>query len=241
LPGIAVAAESGRDLRVLVLGGGDGLAIRTILRHAQVARIDLVDLDERVVSLFRDQEILTALNEQSLNDPRVAAHYQDAFVFLREADATIYDLIVIDLPDPGSVSTNKLYTKPFYAMAQRHLTPGGALVTQASSPFYVREAFWCVVTTLEEAAREMGVERAITPYHLNVPSFGDWGFIMAHPGESAPNLANESPEPAFLTESVLEQALVFAPDVARVATEVNALSQPVLMRYYQNGWKRWDE
>lgn len=249
LPAVGAALRTGRNepLSVLILGGGDGLAIRQMRSMPGIARIDLVDIDRRVVELFRDHETFRQLNDGALSDPRVTAHFEDAMVFLRETDRN-YDVILMDLPDPSTVETNKLYTVAFFGLALRRLTARGVLVTQASSPFYAREAFWCVVNTVETAARALpgpgraaNGTRAIVPYHVYVPSFGDWGFVMALPalpaGESFP-LPRQG---RYLTRDVFARARVFPPDEARVPTQANRLDAPVLVRYHASGWSRWNE
>ena len=251
LPALASAASSRGNtkdpLRVLLLGGGDGLAARDILRFSNISQIDLVDIDRRVVQLFRENRLLANLNGGSLSDPRVHVHFEDAFVFLRNLTDTRYDVIIMDLPDPSGVSTNKLYTRTFFGLALRKLTKRGVLVTQASSPFYAREAYWCVVRTLETAAAEFSANdshpetRAIIPYHAQVPSFGDWGFILA--AGSVPPQSEWPPSAAsrFLTFPVFARSQVFAPDSQRVKTAVNELDDPVLVRYHNAGWSKWNQ
>jgi len=229
------------ELRVLILGGGDGLAARLILRNAPVAKIDLVDLDQRVVELFRDVEAFSKLNDDSLSDPRLVPHYLDAMAYLRNAEAEPYDLIVIDLPDPGTVSTSKLYSKSFFGLALKSLKPQGALVTQASSPFFATEAFWCAVNTLRSANDSLGGSRMVTPYHVNVPSFGEWGFILLSPPSSKPPQPFEDTKLRFYTPEIYEQAKTFSPDIAEVPTRINTLSHPVIMEYYLKGWNLWHE
>ncbi|REJ82807.1 MAG: polyamine aminopropyltransferase [Planctomycetota bacterium] len=249
VPGVTAASRATRaPLRVLLLGGGDGLAVRELLRHAEVEQIDLVDNDRRDVELFRDNPLLRELNGGSLTDPRVACHYEDAFVFLRNLRAARYDLIVMDLPDPSGVETSKLYSRTFFGLALRKLTPRGVLVTQASSPFYAREAYWCVVRTIESAVGELPPSKSaeskpfsIIPYHSQVPSFGDWGFVMAAAKRPAAEHWPPPEKTRYLTYSVFERALVFAPDSRKVETEINELDDPVLVRYHNAGWSRWNQ
>jgi spermidine synthase len=250
-PAVAAAlagrASSEDPVSVLILGGGDGLAAREALQIPGVERVELVDIDRRVVELFRDRELLASLNERSLSDPRVAVHYQDAMVFLREQTEQLYDVILMDLPDPSSVATNKLYTKTFFGLAVRRLSPRGVLVTQASSPFYARTAFWCIAHTLKQAAQELGERNGvqpplqIVPYHVHIPSFGDWGFVMAVPAVVASREWQLPEHGRFLTDVVFAQSRVFPPDSAAVPTRVNTLDDPVLVRYHTAGWSKWNQ
>jgi spermidine synthase len=243
LPSLSTAASLVRrpeGLRVLILGGGDGLAARQALSAARIDRIDLVDIDRRVVELFRDQAHLNRLNAGALSDPRLIAHFQDAMVFLREGSSQ-YDVIIMDLPDPASVATNKLYTTAFFGLALRRLSHQGVLVTQASSPFYARRTFWCIHHTLHEALSHLpGRGGEVIPYHAYVPSFGDWGFVMVVPDTLSQSVGLAIPG-RFLTEKVFAQARVFAPDVQQVPTDINRLDTPVLLRYHSQDWSRWGE
>jgi spermidine synthase len=221
--------------RVLILGGGDGLAVREVLKY-EVERVDLVDLDPVVTGLFRDHAVLADLNEGSLRDPRATIHHADAWEFLEES-AGLWDVILVDLPDPSGPSLARLYSTSFYRLVARHLTPGGVFATQATSPFYAPEAFWCIVTTIEEA----GPGFVARPYHANVPSFGEWGFVLAarRPVEPAA-LAIRVPT-RFLTEDLMPALFLFPGDLQRRAVESNRLDRPVLVRYYETGWKQHNE
>jgi len=249
LPALGAAlgdAGNRQPLRVLVLGGGDGMAARELLASPRVGHLDLVDIDPRIVELFRDNPTLRRLNGGALSDPRVEVHFQDAMVYLRRSDASRHDVVIMDLPDPASVETNKLYAKTFFSLALRRLTDRGVLVTQASSPFYARRAYWCVVRTLQAAVdrRPAGGPRGpltLVPYHVYVPSFGDWGFVMAGPRGLCGDDLRLPRQGRYLTDSVFAQARVFPPDSERAPTEINRLDNPVLLRYHAADWSRWGE
>ena len=136
--------------RALVLGGGDGLAVREILRHPQVESVTLIDLDPGMTGLFSTAPMLRELNRGSLTAPKVTVINEDALAWL-ERDPGTFDFIVVDFPDPSNFSLGKLYTSAFYRLLDRHLAPQGLAVIQATSPLYARRSFWCVVTTLESA------------------------------------------------------------------------------------------
>jgi len=231
---------AGRRERVLVLGGGDGLALREVLRHEGVDSVTLVDLDPAITKLFQDHPRLSALSDNALSDPRVTVINQDAFEFLK-ADDTIYNVILIDLPDPKNPSLSKLYSLAFYTEAARHLARDGILVTQATSPVYAREAFWSIATTLQATAdpyRE-GATLTVQPFHAYVPSFGDWGFIAASPMQLDWSAIRLPGDLQFLSPDTLQGLTHFPPDIAKLPVEVNTLQDHPLLRYYDQGWSRW--
>jgi spermidine synthase len=153
---------------VLVLGGGDGLAVRELLKYAGL-RIRLVELDAAIVRLFRDDPRFARLNGSALADPRVNGTVGDAFRFLRETRAR-YDLIVMDFPDPYQSGTARLYSTQFFRFAGRALAPGGILVTQSTSPLFHPRAFLSIRKTMEAAGFRV--------VSLQVPmlAFEHWGF-----------------------------------------------------------------
>eukprot|EP00937_MAST-01D_sp_MAST-1D-sp2_P003141 g3141.t1 len=165
--------------RVLVLGGGDGLALREILKHRTVAEVVVVDLDPAVTSLFRagdgGSEELVRLNAGAFGDARVRLHSGDAAAYIRSYRGEPWDAIILDLPDPATETLAALYTRDMFSEALRRLRADtGALITQAASPFTHGAAFWCIVHTLQ-AARPTG---HVLPLSVAVPSFGIWGFAL---------------------------------------------------------------
>ena len=214
--------------RILVLGGGDGLAVREILRHPQVERVTLVDLDPEMTRLFSTHRELRRLNAGALTDPRVRVVNADAFPWL-EATGETFDFAVADFPDPSSFSLGKLYTTLFYRMLGRRLSPDGLFAVQSTSPLFARHSFWCIVSTIERAGF------AATPYHVYVPSFGEWGFVLA--GRSPWRVPERLPEGLkYLTPGVLLQLLEFPLDMQRVEVEVNRLDNQALVHYYEQEW-----
>ncbi|MFI7074683.1 polyamine aminopropyltransferase [Micromonospora sediminicola] len=217
---------------VLVLGAGDGLAAREILKYPDVRSVTLVDLDPAVVALARSEPQLRELNRRSLTDPRVRVLNLDAFGWLRTATER-FDVVVADLPDPDETATAKLYTVEFYALVRPVLAPGGRLVVQSGSPYFAPRSYW----SIERSVREAGF--ATTPYHVDVPSFGDWGFVLAAPGDAAPELAlpADAPPLRFLTPPVLAAAAAFPADRARVDVPASTLLQPRVLEYAREEWR----
>jgi spermidine synthase len=218
---------------VLVLGGGDGMVARELLKYPDVQHIILVDLDPAMTDLARTFAPLREVNGDSLNDPRVTVVNTDAYKFIEESDE-LYSVVIIDLPDPNNESLSKLYSQQFYRLLRLRLTPDGAFVTQAASPYFVRQAFWSIVHTIEASDFE------IIPLRTYVPSFGEWGFVIGvvrgQPQlEVPPNL-----DLRYLTPDVLIAAQAFDPDIAEQPADINTLNNPVLYHYYEQGWRLWD-
>ena len=231
---------AGRTDAVLVLGGGDGMAVREVLRHDGVESVTLVDLDPAMTRLFQEHPRLAALNDGALDDPRVEVINQDAFEFLK-ADDKSYNVILIDLPDPKNPSLSKLYSLAFYSTAAKRLARDGVLVTQATSPVYARKAFWSIARTLEATAdpyREDGT-LSVRPYHAYVPSFGDWGFVAASPMRLDWEAIDLPDGLQFLKGAILPGLPVFPPDIDRLPVDINTLQDHPLLRYYEQGWSRW--
>ncbi len=221
-------AAAGAPRRVLVLGGGDGMAVREVLRHPSVEHVTLVELDPHMTTLFSTAPLLRGLNGDSLHSPKLEIVNADAFAWLEQHDE-MFDAIVVDFPDPTNFSIGKLYTRTFYELVERHLSASGYAVVQTTSPLIARKSFWTVVTTIEAAGL------ATAPYHAHVPSFGEWGFIVAsHRPFRMPTAL--PPGLRFLTPAGLPALFDFPPDMARVPTEVNRLSNQVLVQTFEDEW-----
>lgn len=217
--------------RVLVLGGGDGLAVREVLRYPQIEQVTLVDLDSVMTQLFATQEMLVRLNASSLLSPKVRIVNTDAFTWLREQREQ-FDCIIADFPDPSNFSIGKLYTTAFFEKVRAALADGGAFVSQCTSPYVARKSFWCIDATL----RATGFRTE--PYHCYVPSFGEWGFVLAarEPLQIQPRLPDGL---RFLAPDNFASLFDFPPDMARVETEVNRLNNQALVRYFDAEWANY--
>jgi spermidine synthase len=218
--------------RVLVLGGGDGLAVREVLKYPSVRDVHLVDLDVEMTTLFTTHPRLAALNARSLSDRRVHVVNDDAFVWLDRNPGELFDFIVVDFPDPSNYAVGKLYTVAFYQLLAKHLSRDGLAVVQSTSPLFARQSYWSIVRTLQQAGL------ATSPYHLYVPSFGEWGFVLA--GTGAP-YRQPTQLPAglrYLTTRELPQLFTFSLDMLPVPAEPNRLNDQALVRYYEEEWSR---
>ena len=264
-------ALADRAERVLVLGGGAGLAVREVLSHAGVKAVTLVDLDPRMTELAVSHPILSGLNRGALRDSRVqtllapgvsGGSLRPVFMETDGLDATrlpereevarveivnidadrflaeipgLWDVVLIDFPDPSSPELAKLYSREFYRKLRRVLAPGAVVALQATSPYHSREAFLCILRTLESAGY------TVLPYHDNVPSFGSWGFLLATAGgESSEDLRQRASaldhfpnDTRYLTPQVFRSALVFGKgELEARSDEVNTLMRPVLLSLY---------
>lgn len=222
-------AGQGAPRRVLVLGGGDGMAAREILKYPSVEQVTLVELDPRMTQLFSNEPLLTALNRHSLESPKMHVVNADAFGWLEAHPDEMFDVIVIDFPDPTNFALGKLYTTTFYTLVDQHLAAGGYAVVQTTSPLIARRSFWTVVSTLE------AVGLTATPYHAHVPSFGEWGFILAsHRPWRQPKALPAGLR--FLSAEDLPALFDFPLDMARVPEPPNRLSTQNLVNTFEQEW-----
>jgi spermidine synthase len=223
-----VMAGHGAPRKVAILGGGDGMAAREVLRYPGVESITLVELDANMTRLFSTHEQLVRLNGGSLLSSKLKVINEDAFRWLEDTQE-MFDVIIVDFPDPTNFSLGKLYTTSFYALMEKHLAASGYAVIQTTSPLVARESFWTVVATLEA----VGLHTA--PYHANVPSFGEWGYVIA--SHRPYRLPQELPAGLrFLTRDSLPLLFDFPRDMARVPAQPNRLSNQVLVTTYEREW-----
>ncbi len=215
---------------VLILGGGDGMTTREVLKY-DVKHIDLVDLDAEMIKICSENKNITAVNNDSLTNDKVSIFIEDAYQYLEHCEKK-YDVIIVDLPDPNNEVLNKLYSNVFYRLCGKCLAEDGVLVTQSTSPYYATEAFWCINKTIESEGFY------VKPYHLEVPAFGDWGFNMAMRKPFRKNDVIEV-DTRYLTSDVIQQMFVFAKDEKTDEVAINQLTKPVLMQYYNRAIETW--
>lgn len=228
------AAKSRKN--ALILGGGEGLLARELLRHPDVEAVTIVDLDPEVFRLAAQNPHLKKLNEGALGSPKVRLEPQDAMRFLKNTEER-FDLILADLPDPSNDALARLYSTAFFKLAKRCLVPGGVFATQATSPFHTRNAFWCI----HETIRASGF--AFTrPYHAYVPSFGDWGFVMASDEPLAAGPFDPGIPCRFLDSTLVPQLFYFEKDITDPGNLApNHLDRPVLLDYFLKDWEVWNK
>ncbi len=233
----AIALSRHADLSVLVLGGGDGLAVRELLKSERIRRVVLVELDPEIVSLATDNPSLRNINGDALSQKRVTVIIDDAYQFLIR-NRTRYNIIIADFPDPHDETISKLYTVEFYRLIDRSLCRDGIFVTQSTSPLFAREAFWCVHHTMKR------VFPSVIPYRVYVPSFGEWGFNMAsHLRMDAgvwKKMRRENIDFRFFSPETFASAVHFPDDCTKIDTRINTFNTPVLYTYYLRGWQDMD-
>ena len=218
---------------ILVLGGGDGLAVRELLKYPSVRSITLVDLDKKMTDLFKTQSILTKLNQDSLNNGKVKLIVNDAFIWLKSTPQR-FDVAIVDFPDPSNYSLGKLYSDTFYKALRKVLNDDGVVVVQSTSPFYAKNSFWCVDNTLAAAGFNA------TAYHAYVPAFGDWGYVIGALKPFVPAIQARYPQGLrYVSEDTFKQMLCFSKDMMPTVTTVNKLNNQMLVHLFESEWSEY--
>ncbi len=218
--------------KVLIIGGGDGMALREVLKYEDIGSVTLVDLDPAITTLFKENDILSQLNHHAFENNKVTVVNQDAWKFI-EKSQTLYDVIIIDLPDPNTLSISRLYSQTFYRLLSAQLSKAGVMVTQSTSPMFSHKSFWCIEQTIHDAGLYT------IPYHTYIPSFGEWGFVLATHQKMGMKPIDSKLSLKYLTDQVLKQMQLFPLDIAKVEVEGNRLSTHKLIYYYEKGWGKW--
>ena len=219
---------------VLLLGGGDGLAVRELLKYPEIKNITVVDLDKEMTDLAIKNSFFKELNQNSLLNKKVKIINDDAFKFIENSNK-YYDVIIADLPDPNNSSLARLYSKEFYKLIKNKMSKQGIFVTQATSPFFSPEAYWCITETL----KSVGYNN-VKPYHGYVPSFGDWGFVMASNINYDINDINLDIKTKYLDNELAKKAFVIEKDIQKENIKPSKLDSPEILNYYLKGWKYWN-
>ncbi|MCI5166620.1 MAG: polyamine aminopropyltransferase [Candidatus Electrothrix sp. GM3_4] len=229
-----VISAPGSRKEILILGGGDGLAVREILKYEDVEQITLVDIDPAITRICSTLAPISRLNQGALQDPRVIIRNEDAFAFLRQSKE-LFNRVIIDLPDPHNEALSKLYSVEFYKLLARRLVAGGLVVSQSTSPLMTRETFWAIGETMSSADFE------VLRYQVNVPSFsGNWGFTLAgRPGYLPTAFTIPEAKTHFLTNEVMQAATVFAKDEQVLSSLTNSIFEPKLYLTYNREASRW--
>jgi len=231
-PAMMLAKQPPR--RVLVLGGGDGLALREILKYPSIESVTLVDLDPDMTNLSRRFPPLAELNKHSFDDRRVHIVNEDAMIWL-EKQTELFDAAIVDFPDPNSFALGKLYTTRFYRLLKERLQPDAPVAVQSTSPLFARASFWCIVRTIEAAGFN------VKPYYTAVPSFGVWGFALARTSPfDTPAHAPQLTDLRFLDDMAMGAMFALSADLAPVPVEINRLDNQALVRYYESEWRRYE-
>ncbi len=217
---------------VLIIGGGDGMALREVLKYESVEKVTLVDLDPSITKLFKDNPLLSQLNNHAYQNNKVTVLNKDAWKFI-EQSTQLYDVIITDLPDPNNLSLSRLYSQTFYKLLKSHLSHTGAIVTQSTSPIFSKKAFWSINKTFE------AVGLYTLPYHTYIPSFGEWGFNIASHIPIKLRAIHPKIKLHYLNDKVIQNMQHFPPDIDKVYVESNHISTHKLIYYYEKGWQEW--
>ncbi len=228
---------------ILVLGGGDGCAVREILKYPNVNSITLVDLDPAMTELGMSNKIIKKLNKGALNNDKVTIINQDGYNFLEKTNK-YFDLIIIDLPDPRTVELGRLYSYEFYKLCYKNLKTHGFIITQAGSPYYATKAFLCINNTMKLAGF------TTKPIHNQIITLGEWGWIIGskHLNQKQLNKALlsidfDNIETEWINKESMKMMTSFGKNIypslpKNDSIEINKVHNPVLYRYYLKG--NWD-
>jgi spermidine synthase len=221
---------------VLILGGGEGLLVREVLKNQEVQSVTIVDLDKEIFELAKTNKYLTSINQNVLANPKVHLVVNDAMVFLQN-NITKYDVIIGDLPDPSNESLSRLYSTTFFRLIKSNLAANGIFATQATSPFHTNKTFWCIVETLKSS----GFKNVI-PYHTYVPSFGEWGFVIGSNAELKIQDFKKNNQLKYLDSVVVQNMLYFDNDFKqKEKLEINKMDNAQLMKYFNSEWSTWSK
>lgn len=224
--------------KVLIMGAGDGCAIREVLKYPDVDSVILVDLDPEMTQIGQHHPIFKQLNKSAYFSPKLKVINADAFNYV-ENTKSFYDVIIADFPDPKSVEVNRLYTREFYQICNKRLRPNGVFITQAASPYYTTKAF----RTIEKTIATAGFQ--VVPIHNHIYTFGEWGWIigMKRPSSSAikkqlQTLTFEDVDVRWINQESMLMMTSFGGDLVKINREdleINTIHNPVLYRYYAEG------
>ncbi len=244
-----VLAGSARHEKILIVGGGDGLALRDVLKY-QPKQVTLIDLDSELIDIFKfpEQHLnsslaskISHLNNRSLQDKRVTILRNDAFIMVNNLieSGEVFDAIIVDLPDPSHPDLNKLYSVNFYAKLKQLLSGDGLIAIQSTSPYHAKDSFISIGKTLK-AANFAHVQQ----YHDNVPSFGEWGWTIGSKAGKSPlarlNDLNKLPvKHNWLNLDILKSAFIFPNDfyINKEKIDINTLGSHTLYQLHQKAWK----
>lgn len=228
-------------VNIMVMGGGDGCAVREILKYQSVQSITLVDLDPAMTKLAKTNKILTDLNQHSLSNSKVEIINEDGYKYI-QSDENYYDAIIVDLPDPRSVELGRLYSYEFYKNCYKRLRPGGVVVTQSGSPYFATRAFLCITETMKEAGFK------VQQLHNQVITLGEWGWNLGQKQSPHPSLKQalqklefNDIETQWINNEAMQLMTSFGKNTylwEKDTVEVNRIHNPVLYKYYLNG--NWD-
>lgn len=218
---------------VAILGGGDGLAAREVLRYDSIESVSVIDYDAVVTQLASANEAFRSLNGSAFSDPRVTLVNRDAIQWL-EDESRLFDTIIVDFPDPLTRQYAELYARRVFAAISSRLEANGQFVIQATSRAYCPLTFWCIVRTIEAAGFSS------VKYDVAMRSFGECSFIIGR--QSAAKLRQRRALPGglrFLTDEKLRALRLDNMDEPSNPIEVNESESLALFCYFDREWRQW--
>lgn len=241
---------SARHDKVLLIGGGDGLALRDILKW-NPGEVTVVDLDIAMTDIFSGKDPLMSarlknkiieITGNSFADNRVTLVNDDAFLYVDKLIAAghHYDVIIVDLPDPRHPNLNKLYSDLFYSRLFNLLSGDGAMTVQSTSPYHAKKAFISIGKSIAVAGF------SVQQYHMNVPSFGEWGWSIGTKRGAPPLQRIKTSEKSipvdyqWINQRLIESAFTFSErffDLANTV-EINHIGSSTVYHYYNDAWQR---
>lgn len=214
---------------ILVLGGGDGLAVREILKYPEVKKITLVDLDEGMTKMFTENPVMKNFNKNAFSNSKVTVFNQDAFLWVK-TQKELFDVVIIDFPDPSNYSLGKLYSLNFYQSLKKIVKPETVITIQTTSPYFAPKSFWCINQTAKEIFPNGDA------YHAYVPSFGEWGFTILANDDTNFQSVNRKVTGLRFYDYNFEKLNFFPKDMKVKNLETNRLDNQILVRYFDEEW-----
>jgi len=206
----------------LVIGGGDGLLVRELLRYPEVKSITLIELDPHMIEIANQFQPLRALNKGSFHDPRVHVVIADGFEWLRHGKEK-FEGIFIDLPHPNSIDLSRLYSVEFYTFAKRRLSDDGFLIFDFPFASLLRSPQLRngdVVASIVDTIQTAGFP--------SVAGFGFWeSFLIASPRERTFEFDYEALSPYVSDMAAFNMALI---DFPKKHGRVNSIFRPVVLK-----------
>lgn len=225
---------------ILIIGGGDGCVVRELLKYPNIENIFLVDLDREFVIFSKENEIMRKINNNSLSNKKVKLFFEDGFNFIKDFRKNIQkniDLIIVDLTDPRNIRSSRLYSLEFYKMAYGLMSNNGVIITQATSPFFAKRAFCCILNTISKAHFNA------FPIKINVPSFGEWGFVIGLKDSYSKNTIQKTVHnnliedyTTYLTKGLAASSFEMPKDFVCEGTKINTLIKPIILKYYEDSF-----
>lgn len=222
--------------KVLILGGGEQLATREVLKYPMIKQVDVVDIDSTIFELAMENTEFQKINQFAPMNPRVHMIVDDAFSYLYH-NTEKYDVIIGDLPDPSNQALARLYSKQFFKLVRRALSPEGVFITQSGDINNSPQVFSCIHNTLKEAFDDQ-----VSTFHVHIPSFGTWGFNIGYQASTNEINAENLPDGLrFLNASSLSYGQELPKDVPILHTDINTLDHPALLQYFLTDYAQFKE